>query len=206
MKQGWDQAELRVWAAGGMQRETRAVRGQGKGQAVPLALSLQDCSPGREGDGREVPPGESWDGGWERLGAGCEELPPPVTSSDGVAGRRGLDRRRRTGRAVPGQAAAPALVQGDGSGLRAHLQWGALCHGGEGLLLALVGPWVCWLRARRVVHALTGSLSMPLTPDQMHIVHEKEQAPSRNASEDEIAVLAFMVEVGRCPRVGGAGS
>ena len=47
---------------------------------------------------------------------------------------------------------------------------------------------------------------MPLTPDQMHIVHEKEKAPSRNASEDEIAVLAFMVEVGRYPRVGGAGS
>ena len=43
----------------------------------------------------------------------------------------------------------------------------------------------------------------------MHIVHEK--GLSRNASqnqfaEDEIAVLAFMVEVGRHPRVGGAGS
>lgn len=71
---------------------------------------------------------------------------------------------------------------------------------------ALAGPWVCLLRARRVVHALTGSLSMPLTPDQMHIVHEKEKAPSSNANEDDIAVLAFMVEVGRCPRVGGAGS
>ncbi|XP_065765018.1 carbonic anhydrase 4 isoform X2 [Muntiacus reevesi] len=31
---------------------------------------------------------------------------------------------------------------------------------------------------------------------EMHIVHEKEKGPSRNTSEDEIAVLAFMVEVG----------
>lgn len=73
----------------------------------------------------------------------------------------------------------------------------------------MAGPWVCLLWARRAVHALTGSLSIPLTPDQMHIVHEK--GLSRNASqnqfaEDEIAVLAFMVEVGRHPRVGGAGS
>lgn len=65
---------------------------------------------------------------------------------------------------------------------------------------ALAGPWVCLLRARRVVHALTGSLSIPLTPDQMHIVHEKEKGPSRNAGEDEIAVLAFMVEVGPYPQ------
>ena len=75
----------------------------------------------------------------------------------------------------------------------------------------MAGPWVCLLLARRAVHALTGSLSIPLTPDQMHIVHEKEKGLSGNASqnqfaEDEIAVLAFMVEVGRHPRVGGAGS
>lgn len=50
-----------------------------------------------------------------------------------------------------------------------------------------------------------GSLSILLTPDQIHIVHEKEKGLSRNASqnqfaEDEVAVLAFMVEVGRHPQ------
>ena len=69
----------------------------------------------------------------------------------------------------------------------------------------MAGPWVCLLWARKAVHALTGSLSIPLTPDQIHLVHEKEKGLSRNASqnqfaEDEVAVLAFMVEVGRHPQ------
>ena len=65
--EGWDQAEPRVRrAVGGVQRERRAVRRQGKGQAVPLALSLQDRSPGWEGDRREGP-------AWGELGRGLGE-------------------------------------------------------------------------------------------------------------------------------------
>ena len=77
LKQGWDQAELCVrWAVGGMQRERRAVSGQGKGQAVPLALSLQDRSPGWEGDRREGPAWGELGRGWERPGGGCEDPAP----------------------------------------------------------------------------------------------------------------------------------
>ena len=63
--------------------------GEGPGEG-PLALSPQDCSPGWEGDGRELPPGGSWDGGWERLGAGARSGPLPsppvmVLLGDGVS-------------------------------------------------------------------------------------------------------------------------
>lgn len=75
--EGWDQAEPRVRrAVGGVQRERRAVRRQGKGQAVPLALSLQDRSPGWEGDRREGPAWGELGRGWERLGGGCEDPAP----------------------------------------------------------------------------------------------------------------------------------
>ena len=59
---------------------------------------------------------------------------------------------------------------------------------------------------------LTGSLSIPLTPYQIHMVHEKEKGTSRNTNKnqdpkDEIAVLAFMVKVGLPSlRVRGAAS
>lgn len=54
---------------------------------------------------------------------------------------------------------------------------------------------------------LTSSLSITLNPRQLHIVHEKEKGTSKNEEEaqdpkDEIAVLAFLVEVGPpAPRV-----
>lgn len=60
---------------------------------------------------------------------------------------------------------------------------------------------------RRVGQPLTSSLSITLNPHQMHIVHEKEKGTSKNEKEvqdpkDEIAVLAFLVEVGPpAPRV-----
>ena len=87
LKQGWDQAELCVrWAVGGMQRERRAVSGQGKGQAVPLALSLQDRSRDGREIGEKVLPGGSWEGAGRGQEVGARTLRPPVPSSDGVAG------------------------------------------------------------------------------------------------------------------------
>lgn len=70
----------------------------------------------------------------------------------------------------------------------------------------LDSEWTC-LWQEGCSSPLTGPLSIPLIPLQMHIVHEKETGTARNEKEaqdakDEIAVLAFFVEVGpSSPRV-----
>lgn len=127
--------------------------------------------------------------------------PPSCALSDGVSGERDLDCWRRPGLPVPGQAAAPALVPGAGCRLRAQPGRGTLRHGGE---------WPSWggasLGSEEPASEGKGvqppppiSLSFSLSARQMHIVHEKEKKEAQD-TKDEIAVLAFLVEVGPAPQ------
>lgn len=107
--------------------------------------------------GEKVLPG----GSWERLAeVGSRTLSSPASPSDGVAGGQGHDFWRRTGSPVPGQAAAPALVQCAGYGLRAQLRWGTLRHGGEGPLPGPV-PWLGSGCAVQLPHGFSPSFSPP---------------------------------------------
>lgn len=61
------------------------------------------------------------------------------------------------------------------------------------------GPECTCLRQEGRSTSPPSSVSLSLTPHQMHIVHEKENLKEAQDSKDEIAVLAFLVEVGPPP-------
>lgn len=133
----------------------------------------------------------------EARGGGCRTLPllcPSVMASLG------------DGATVAGGGLA-ALYRAK----QLHLHWSRVLDAGsehslDGDRFAMEVSDPSWGRALagEGSPAPTISFSFSLTSHQMHIVHERENKNEAQDPKDEIAVLAFLVEVG--PRPPGAAS